>query len=199
MNTRTRCWIGICVVAGVASSHRAEADWIQTAGPEVALLEGIAARDSLVLAGGAGALFRSTDTGASWAVSMQGIPPGRRITEFAFLGDRILASGPFAGLFESTDGGMTWAALADRLPDATITQFFVDGNDVYAVNARPLLFSQDEGDTWTEITVPDSVGGFFVHQGVFFVGSGTARGVLRSFIPIRSMPNTPSSPCPNPS
>ncbi|MCG3131618.1 MAG: Ycf48-like protein [Phycisphaerae bacterium] len=168
------------LMLGLAATG-ARADWVQTAGPEVALLEGIAARGDLVLAGGAGGLFRSEDGGQTWMATTQGLPPNTRISEFAFIGGRILASGPFAGLFQSEDDGLTWTRLVGRLPNDTVVQFHVDGADVYAVNNRSLWVSANRGDSWTEIPVPDSPAAFTIHEGVFFIGSGNGLGVLRSF------------------
>lgn len=168
------------VILGLAATS-ARADWVQTTGLEVALLEGIAGRGDLVLAGGAGSLFRSEDGGETWTAATQGLPPGTRISEFAFIGGRVLASGPFAGLFQSEDDGLTWTRLIGRLPDDTVAQFYVDGKDVYAVNNRSLWVSANRGDSWTEIPVPDSPAAFTIHEGVFFIGSGNGLGVMRSF------------------
>lgn len=122
-----------------------------------------------ILVGGSNGLVRSTDGGVSWTATLPvswcddiAIHPSAPETVFA----TCFAS----GMFRSTDGGATWALVEGGLPTENIDRGHVviapgNRNVMYASFATPsgtvygVYRSNDAGDTWTELTVPEYMGG----------------------------------------
>ncbi len=109
-----------------------------------------------------GALYRSTDGGATWELFTEGLPRGRVYTEIAVVdygnGTRRLLMGSSEGLFRSDDLGMSWSFCQGGLPSD------IDCEDALAVSpVNPdLVFisgwsgfpykSTNGGESWEALT-----------------------------------------------
>lgn len=116
--------------------------------------------DSSVLLSGSfdAGVFRSTDGGASWATSNQGLP-GVIVLSLAM--DPSTPSTVYAGLryqgaHKSTDGGLTWSAINDGIGDnRTITVLAVDPvtpQTVFAGTYDGTFMSVDGGASWSAVS-----------------------------------------------
>ena len=75
-------------------------------------------------ADGPGGIFKSTDGGANWSASGDGLP-GTAIKALAIdpRNPNTLYAAPRRGIFKSTDGGVSWSAVSSGLP----TDFYGNG------------------------------------------------------------------------
>jgi photosystem II stability/assembly factor-like uncharacterized protein len=111
-----------------------------------------------VLAGTATAgVFRSTDGGATWTASNQGMGlPGQVTRVNALRLDPLRPERAYAvtdgSVFKSADGGRSWAAAARGLPSAVrLLSLAIDphnSNRLYLGAARGIYRSLDAGATW---------------------------------------------------
>lgn len=154
----------------------------------------------VVLAGSYGeGMFRSTDSGATWAPANEGLTASafRTISQDPYQPGAILAGAEPGLLFRSVDGGLTWAELTgilslDRHDDWYLPYSPRAGaiRNVYApagstnrllasVEVGGLLNSDDGGETWSyiEVGIDDDVHhitGHPVDGEVLFVSLGYA-------------------------
>ena len=108
-----------------------------------------------VYAGTGSGIFKSTDGGASWSPSNDGIPePLRLITALAIdpVDTSTLYAGTGGGLFKSVDAAGTWRRL-DVL-NARVSMAAVDPVDsavVYATQGNVFWKSVDRGESWFQL------------------------------------------------
>ena len=123
------------------------ATWTQTSGGNIFDLWFV--NDTLGFAGGeGGALFRSTDGGASWQPLVSGT--NADIHSIFFLNDTLGFTGGGGG-WRTTDGGDTWTYLGG-LPQYTKSIFFTHPDTGYAVSVSgQAVRTTDGGDTWVNI------------------------------------------------
>lgn len=75
---------------------------------------------------GTGALWRTTDGGATWSSSSTGLPPFPVQSAAFDPGDPdVVWAGTDLGLYRSTDGGVTWHPVGDGLPAASIHEIAI--------------------------------------------------------------------------
>lgn len=140
--------------------------WTQVA-PDTPSLENVSSvvlnpADPTVLYTGAnGAVFKSTDAGATWKQSLKSV--GRGVNDLL-----ISAHDPqviYAGLDEkrhlmkSTDAGQTWKSFDEGLPDSTMVRKLAQrGNTLYLIahwTDDGAIYRRSKTDsTWTKIGVP---------------------------------------------
>ncbi len=114
--------------------------------------------------------YYSTDDGQSWTLGaidwyFQNMGPG----VFLSTGSSMLYGTSYysqRGIFRSTDNGASWtqvlAASSDRMIKAG-GSIYISGRttDAYGVDANTLYRSDDDGQTWTNITYPVPVADIF--------------------------------------
>lgn len=104
---------------GVFSSDNYGKQWRQTALPEKLFATGVLAGQGYTLAGGDGAVYRSTDSGRHWSLSVDGLPLAPYV--YGFVAEpqrpsRVYASLDGDGIYRSDDGGQHWQAASNGLP-----------------------------------------------------------------------------------
>src|ERR1051325_9450860 len=127
----------------------AEAQWVQTSGPEGGAIFAIFADGANLYAGTQDAgVFRSTDGGGSWEQKISGMGY-QATTVIGKSGPNLLASGT-VGLYLSTDNGDSWTA-ATGLPGANgVSCMATIGANVFAgTMGKGVFASTDNGATWS--------------------------------------------------
>lgn len=106
-------------------------------------------------------ILRSDDSGATWAVSSDGIPDAAIVECLVASpkGEDLILAGTTAGLFISKDGGGSWARFADgRLGVDIPSVIFLDstGDRILAADnlSGGVLSSEDGGRHWEKIEDP---------------------------------------------
>jgi photosystem II stability/assembly factor-like uncharacterized protein len=115
------------------------------------------AADQTLFAATWGALYRSTNAGATWNLveSLYNGPPGwfhevAVAPDFASSGHMIVSGGP-QGMSVSQDGGETWTAAERILGNLTYSPNFTADQMVFGSTYNALYQSVDGGLTWTDV------------------------------------------------
>ncbi len=113
------------------------------------------ANDSLIYAGGnIGWLVRSTDATETWEVVET--PFSVHLRAFDVKGDSIIAVFNEGLIAISADQGNNWITAESNVTVDLRDVKFGENGKIYAVgNSKTLLFSNDNGLTWSDILVPD--------------------------------------------
>ncbi|MBA3664731.1 MAG: T9SS type A sorting domain-containing protein [Bacteroidetes bacterium] len=130
-----------------------------------------------LFAGSAG-IWKSLNSGGSWAYSMMGVSISNQVIKIAknsagdiFVMCRNILLGyrlPYAGVFRSTDNGLTWTQLVNGIKAQGLNELFIDSQDniwlsggILKSNANgtgtiwgtPELYkSTNNGNTWVQNT-----------------------------------------------
>ncbi|HXJ64449.1 MAG TPA: hypothetical protein VNN79_11900 [Actinomycetota bacterium] len=142
-------------------------------------------------------LLESTDLGTTWAVTEDGLTPGREVGALAVDPGEpdVVLAGTTSGVFRSADGGALWSRSSDGLPPREVTAIAFDpaqpgvafaGVDVRAgFAAKSLYRSEDDGASWS--AVPSAFPRRALVNALVFdptnaarVYAATSAGVLRS-------------------
>ncbi len=110
--------------------------------------------------GASGAIFRSTDAGATWRQASLSSPPVD-VKDFAIdPADPRTAYAAATYIYKTADGGATWSRLAGSIFVAPADEVLVDPRrpaTVVACNAGGAVRSTDAGTTWTALALPAGV------------------------------------------
>jgi photosystem II stability/assembly factor-like uncharacterized protein len=147
-----------------------------------------------IFAGSHFGVLRSSDSGATWEFSSQGIPDHTIVECVAFAPgkENHLFAGTSAGLYESRDSGHTWERVPDgRLGVHVSSLIFLDasGKRILAADNTfgGVLLSEDAGGHWEKIENPEfgspirSLAQDPLHPSVIYLGTAT-EGVYRLFL-----------------
>ncbi|MER3523752.1 MAG: hypothetical protein C4326_06695 [Ignavibacteria bacterium] len=164
-------------------SQPAGAQWVHTNGPYGGLTSALGVNPNAV--GGttifvgtlAGGNFRSTNNGATWTASSNGLSFGGiyfGATAFAAKGTSMFA-GTAAGVYLTTDNGITWTATALA---SSIQFLIVNGNDLFAGTSSAGVYrSTNNGTSWTQLNsglTATRVNALVVSGTSMFAGTETA-------------------------
>ncbi len=127
-----------------------------------------------------GAVFKSTDAGASWAPATSGIVGATVVFALAIAptNANVLYAGTDVGIWKSVNGGASWISV--EAPDE-VGALAIDPTDpatVYAGSGAPfgLVKTTDGGATWTEVLPNTFVASIVIdpaHPATLYVGSDT--------------------------
>lgn len=125
-----------------------------------------------LFAGTAHAIFRSTDSGATWSGMNAG--PVQHVTGFAEFGHSVFAS-TFGGILVSSDNGMTWALAGDSIIAFSVYHY---GNYLLAGTSAGMRRSADGGKTWKSLSYASGIsafasGGNDIIGACFYTGGGS--------------------------
>jgi photosystem II stability/assembly factor-like uncharacterized protein len=140
-----------------------------------------------------GGVFKSTDGGATWALSSRGLSAFSVYTlvvdphQAGHLFAIVATQGSTHGIYRSTDGGATWQA-GDNAPDGFATVLAVDPQNsatVYAGTfAGGFWRSTDAGKSWQKRSYPfslfDAVIADPLHSGTVYAASGSSVAFAKS-------------------
>jgi photosystem II stability/assembly factor-like uncharacterized protein len=140
-----RTGYAIVVCSALLMTHKASAQWVQTNGPEGALVRCLAVSGNTLFAGlNNNGLLRSTDFGASWSAT--GFSQGT-VWSILINGATIFA-GTSKGLYRSTDSCATWALVDSGIPVIDILSFIEISDTIFAGTSSGLFLSSDNGVSW---------------------------------------------------
>jgi photosystem II stability/assembly factor-like uncharacterized protein len=141
---------------GAAGPSWAGLDYWSPIGPDGGEILALAAdpqQSGVAYAGAAGGVFKSTDGGATWSGSSQGLLGNADIfLAVAPTSRSTVYTGTYRGLFVSRDGGATWTRTA--LNDRPVLSVAVDPRDarrVWAGTSNGLYGSRDAGAHWSHV------------------------------------------------
>ena len=163
-----------------------DAQWVPTAGPYGGTVTAMAALGTNVYAGTTSGIFRSTDSGASWANVTSGLG-SVTITNFAMLDSDIFAAAQTT-ILRSTDQGRSWRSIGTGLNNSYLDVLAVLGNDLLVTtlyyglgNSAAAYRSTDDGRSWSPVLgiPPDTAVFAFAAVGTTYF-AGTQGGVYRS-------------------
>tara|TARA_R110000851_G_scaffold146624_1_gene286335 strand:- start:910 stop:3825 length:2916 start_codon:yes stop_codon:yes gene_type:complete len=157
--------------------------WTQSAGPEGGYTNDIVKVDNtLIVSAGGGGVYISTNNGASWEPSNEGLPLHPHVYRIASHGDNVYISLYQGGVYRSIDKGSTWSPANNGADRLTFYSLFTNGQEIYAGSADgKLYYSADYGANWSEKNngLPgNSISGFVSYNSKMYVG--TADGLFES-------------------
>ncbi len=156
MNRKTT--ILSCIFFSAVQSFTTFAQWVNC--PNTTSLHGysLASRGSEIWLGNQGDIRKSTDNGASFIQSNDGIPNSSQISEIFIADNAIFArkNSSFDPLYRSIDNGTNWElkneglSWTEPLPWllSNITQI---GSTLYIGTSNGVYHSTDNGESWSEI------------------------------------------------
>ena len=127
-----------------------------------------------------GALFKSSDGGATFAAASSGLPQDQAVSSLATGGGNIYCA-PLDSVGRSTDAGATWQTSTLPSP-GNVLQVATVGGTVLAGTAPGDVFSSADGTTWTaaESGLPKGapIDLLYVDAGKVYASSPGINGVL---------------------
>ena len=112
------------------------------------------AGNAIYAIGSSNVLLKTTDEGNSWTLLTE--LPDASIYCMQVINDKNIYAGAFSGLFyKSTDSGKNWTANYVSLDGVCVTfrdiHFFDENNGVAVCSNRRVLFTNNAGNSWTEV------------------------------------------------
>jgi hypothetical protein len=132
------------------------ADFAPTQGTTGRFIRVLATSGSAIYAGTDRGVYRSTDTGTTWAVSGAG-GPSVQVMSMAVSGNTVVAGYLDSGVAVSEDGGLTWKTSRQGFIDPDVYSVGIRGTQILAGTIDGLFSSADGGANWE----PAWMGGAF--------------------------------------
>jgi hypothetical protein len=150
---RTLATAFVLTLLTVVVSGAARAQWVQTNGPYGCSVSSLVVNGTDVFAGTEYGIYHSTDDGASWYTSNNGLTHSS-INAIAKVDANIFVGTGGGGVFLSTNNGVNWTAVNNGLPsgDFAATAFAVSGTNLF-VCASPwgIFRSTNNGSSWVPV------------------------------------------------
>jgi photosystem II stability/assembly factor-like uncharacterized protein len=107
-----------------------------------------ASYDSLLIAGGSGSIFRTTNDGSNWQV-VQVVPyqTGELFVTMTSIGQNLIVGGRY-GAYRSRDLGLTWEQLDTNWFSGGLFGVIVVNGILVGGTRSTMLLSRDSGTTW---------------------------------------------------
>ena len=123
---------------------------------------GPGATQTLLLSSENKGIYLSSDGGLTWQQSVSGLPASP-IDDLMFANDAapyvVIAGSRTQGLYRSLDNGISWQTAGAPYPDLAIRGLAIgaiQGHLIAASSNHGVLYSQDQGTTWTGGTAADT-------------------------------------------
>jgi photosystem II stability/assembly factor-like uncharacterized protein len=146
------------MIGCLSFSASVQAQWVPTNGPYGGGFEALAISGTNLFAGADnGAIFRSTDSGATWETASNGLQDGYAVFSLAAFGTNLFEGG-YGGAYLSTDQGNSWIQVSTGLPNANfsgatnVTCFAENGTNLFAGTGNGgygVYLSTNNGTSWT--------------------------------------------------
>ena len=124
------------------------ADFTASTGTEGRFIRGMVASGTTVYAGTDQGVYRSMDSGATWAKSGTG-GSAVQVMSIDASGNTVIAGLYGIGVTVSTDGGATWKGSRDGFDVPDVFSVAIRGTELLAGTVDGLYRSQDGGTSWT--------------------------------------------------
>jgi hypothetical protein len=150
----------------------------QTTGPQVKTIS--TSNTGKIFAGTPKGIYTSKNNGTSWKPSNYGLTDGS-VNSFSTNGNSVfVAMNSGGGVLRSIDDGETWNKVNNGLPQfAVIDLESVNGRVLALINNYTVFYSDDNGDSWLQMTNTPSKANSLARSGTtIFIGSTS--GVYRS-------------------
>lgn len=115
--------------------------------------------------GEGGAVYKSTDGGATWSLASNGLPgSGVSVIRFSpgFQSDSTIFVASAFWLSKTTNGGATWVTVfgpsSTPIRDVAVSPGFASDHTVMITDGSGVRLSSDGGQTWKDAFVPQGVG-----------------------------------------
>lgn len=128
----------------------ADAQWMQTGGPEGGYTEDILEIGPVILvSAGNGGVYRSQNNGAEWELAVNGLPCQPSIMALDTDGVNVYAAIYGNGIYRSDDEGLNWYPANMGAEGTTFYNIAVNGSQIYGGEANGgVYYSPDGGNSW---------------------------------------------------
>jgi photosystem II stability/assembly factor-like uncharacterized protein len=133
-----------------------KAQWVNTNLFVYAPADPFVLHDSIVFAGTNGrGVYKSADSGGSWAPSNGGLPPNENIMALAVNGNTIFVSTADSCVYRSTNNGVSWTPARSGLIYAVsyylyVYGLFAMGTSTFAATNEGVYVTIDNGISWLQ-------------------------------------------------
>jgi hypothetical protein len=158
------------IVSFLAAISLANAQWQQTNGPFYSHISSIAVSGTNIFAGpNTGVVYLSADTGKTWNATNMPITFSMDVDDSAIYTviDNLL--------YVSKDTGATYTTISTGLPDGC-NAYLVDvtGDNIFVhTENNGTVLSQDDGASWTPVSLGYNVSSFMQYGDSIFAGTGS--------------------------
>ncbi|MEO6323070.1 MAG: hypothetical protein ABIT01_14325 [Thermoanaerobaculia bacterium] len=182
--------------SGVIRSDDFGESWTGIGGPAVAykIVRALHASGNVLLAGGEGGYFRSTDSGTTFAAPDRagiGLPPSGTPYAFTPVASGVLLGISPGGVWKSGNDGASWTSSSSGLPaNVNVSSLVSSGDTAYLGSNGPLYKSVNGGGSWSAVTPPNPVGPYLVYSllvnggdlyaGTYGFGTPDTNGLFKS-------------------
>ena len=136
-----------------------------------------------------GRVYKTTDAGANWTSSAQGLPqnPILLLAVDPQTASTLYLGADGEGAYKSTDGGTSWTAKSQNIQGSTLVSLVIDPltpSTLYIASNLGLFRSTDGADSWTALGGPSEVyiGRLAIDPSVpSTLLGGSFDGIFRSF------------------
>ncbi len=102
-----------------------------------------------------GGVFRSDDKGDSWIPVSEGMTDQVVTALVTVDRDTVFAGTGEVGVFKTEDGGNSWKEVNTGIISTSVVDLEVLGDRIYALTLGRLLYSENGGESWESIEIPE--------------------------------------------
>ncbi len=170
----------ILIIIAIFTAFNAEAQWIQTTGPERGFVSCIVTTGNDVYAGTHYAgVFRLNDFRKNWFQVNTGLT-SPYINAFAVVDSFLFAGTGNGGIFRSSDNGGNWTAVNNGLTELDILTLYKKNDIIYAGTSSGLFLTTDLGTNWSALGLEyKSVMSLLIQNDTIYAGTNS-NGIYRS-------------------
>lgn len=158
--------------SGVAMLTDSGAHWSKTT-LNGRYINALIAKGDTLFAAMQNTVYLSADSGTTWTLITNGLPPNVYVDVLATDGSLVFAGTAAHGLYLTSDNGAQWTHAEIPLVLENVADILVDGPRIFIGTGDGVFRSTDRGQTWTAANtgLPGSVNAFALHNSVLFASS----------------------------
>ncbi|MEI6684436.1 MAG: T9SS type A sorting domain-containing protein [Bacteroidota bacterium] len=162
--------------AGIFRSADGGNSWVlSNTGLQNLIIFTFAGKDTVVFAGSAQGLYKSTDDGVTW--SPDGLTIG--VVSLAICGNYLFAGTAANGIYRSDLNGNNWVVKNTGLANLDVMCMACYDSLLYIATENGIFMSAVWGNSWTAAGFPNLVNSLAVNQSTVFAGTGGG-GIYKS-------------------
>jgi photosystem II stability/assembly factor-like uncharacterized protein len=146
------------------------AQWVQTNGPNVSSVLSLTSSDKNIFAATVGGIFLSTNNGANWKKTNDGMT-GTSITSIVAMGNYVYVGCESGGVFVSSNNGTNWTQANSGIDNTCVISLAVSGTDVFAGTTGGVYISTNYGNSWKTLGPFSGAWSLAVSGNYIFVGA----------------------------